>query len=119
QTVEQIVDRVMSLPERTRIQVLAPVVRGRKGEHRKLLEEIRKDGFVRVKIDGELMEVDSEINLEKNKKHDISIVVDRLVVRPDIEGRLADSIQTALTKADGVVTIDIIDGEELVFSEKF
>ena len=119
QTVEQIADRVMSLPERTRIQVLAPVVRGRKGEHRKLLEEIRKDGFVRVKIDGELMEVDSEINLEKNKKHDISIVVDRLVVRPDIEGRLADSIQTALTKADGVVTIDIIDGEELVFSEKF
>jgi excinuclease ABC subunit A len=119
QTVEQIVDQVMALPERTRIQVLAPVVRGRKGEHRKLLEEIRKDGFVRVKIDGELVELDSEINLDKNKKHDIAIVVDRIAVRNDIEGRLADSIQTALNKAEGLVTIDVIGGEELVFSEKF
>ena len=119
QTVEQIVDQVMALPERTRIQVLAPVVRGRKGEHRKLLEEIRKDGFVRVKIDGELVELDSEINLDKNKKHDIAIVVDRIAVRNDIEGRLADSIQTALNKAEGLVTIDVIGGEELMFSEKF
>lgn len=119
QTVEQIVDQVMSLPERTRIQVLAPVVRGRKGEHRKLLEEIRKDGFVRVKVDGELLELGSEINLDRNKKHDISIVVDRIAVRSDIEGRLADSIQTALGKAEGLVVINIIDGEELTFSEKF
>lgn len=119
QTVEQIVDQVMSLPERTRIQVLAPVVRGRKGEHRKLLEEIRKDGFVRVKIDGELVELGTEINLDRNKKHHISIVVDRIAVRPDIQGRLADSIQTALSRAEGLVVIDVIGGEELVFSEKF
>jgi len=119
QTVEQIVDQVLALPERTRIQVLAPVVRGRKGEHRKLLEEIRKDGFVRARIDGELVELGSEINLDKNKKHDIAVVVDRIAVRPDIEGRLADSIQTALSRADGIVIIDVIDGEELVFSEKF
>jgi excinuclease ABC subunit A len=119
QTVEQIVDQVMALPERTRIQVLSPVVRGRKGEHRKLFEEIRKDGFVRVKVDGAIMELSSEINLDKNKKHDIAIVVDRIAVRPDIQGRLSDSVQTALSRAGGIVVIDVIDGEELVFSEKF
>ena len=113
QTVEQIVDQVMALPERTRIQVLSPVVRGRKGEHRKLFEEIRKDGFVRVKVDGAIMELSSEINLDKNKKHDIAIVVDRIAVRPDIQGRLSDSVQTALSRAGGIVVIDVIDGEEL------
>jgi excinuclease ABC subunit A len=101
--VEQIVDQVMALPERTRIQVLSPVVRGRKGEHRKLLEEIRKDGFVRVKVDGAIVELSSEINLDKNKKHDIAIVVDRIAVRNDIEGRLSDSVQTALNRAGGLV----------------
>lgn len=119
QTVEQIVDQILKLPERTRIQVLAPVVRGRKGEHKKVLEGIRKDGFVRVRIDGEVVEVTEELNLEKNKQHSIEIVVDRLTVRPDIMGRLSDSVQTALRHGDGVVLVDVIDQDELMFSEKF
>ena len=119
QTVQQIVDQVLELPERTRIQVLAPVVRGRKGEHRKVFEEIRKEGFVRVRVDGELREVTEQIDLDKNKQHSIEIVVDRIVVRPDIHGRLADSIETALKRGDGLVIIDIIGQEEVIFSEKF
>lgn len=119
QTVEQIVDQVLALPERTRIQVLAPVVRGRKGEHKKLLEEVRKEGFVRVRVDGELQEVTDELDLDKNKKHTIEVVVDRIIVRDDVQGRLADSIQTALSRGEGVVIIDVIDQEEMLFSEKF
>lgn len=119
QTVEQIVDQVLSLAERTRIQVLAPVVRGRKGEYKKLFEEIRRDGFVRVRVDGEMREVSEDIELDRNKKHDIYVVVDRIIVRDDIRGRLTDSVETALKRGDGVVVIDVMDEEELVFSERF
>ena len=113
------VDRVMALGEGARIQVLAPVVRGRKGEYKKLFEEIRRDGFVRVRVDGELRDVSEEIELDKNKKHDIAIVVDRIVVREGVEGRLADSIETALQRAEGIVLIDVVGGEDMLFSEKF
>jgi len=119
QTVEQIVDQILALPEGTRIQVLAPVVRGRKGEHKKIIETIAKDGFIRIRVDGELFEVGDDLNLDKNKKHNIEIIVDRLVVRPDLAGRLADSVQMALTYGDGITFVDVIGGEELMFSEKF
>src|SRR5690606_33279240 len=119
QTVDQMVDRIMTLPERTRMQVLAPVVTGRKGEHVKLLEDIRKQGFVRVRIDGELRELSESIALEKNKKHTIEVVVDRIIVKPDIGNRLADSLETAIKLADGQVVIDVLDtGEQLAFSAK-
>jgi excinuclease ABC subunit A len=119
QTVEQMVDRIMELGEGTRLQILAPVVRGRKGEYRKVLEEIRKDGFVRVRIDGELRDVSEDIELDRYKTHTIEIVVDRIVIRPDIEGRLADSLETALRRGGGIVIVDVIDGEEFLFSENF
>ena len=124
QTVQQIVDSVLSLPERTKIQVMAPVIRGRKGEYREVFEEARRDGFVRVRIDGEVFDLSSEIKLDKNKKHNIEIVIDRLVVDPKIDSRLADSLQTALNIASGIVLLDILPGEngegqELLFSEHF
>ncbi|NLA58734.1 MAG: excinuclease ABC subunit UvrA [Firmicutes bacterium] len=119
QTVQQIVDQLMALPEGQRLQVLAPVVRGRKGEYKKLFEDIRRDGFVRVRVDGELRDVAEPIELDKNKKHDIEIVVDRIIIRPGVENRLADSIETALAKAEGVVLIDTLDGQETLFSERF
>lgn len=119
QTVEQIVDQILALPEKTRIQILAPVVRGRKGEHKRVLENIRKEGFIRVRVNGEIYEVTDEINLEKNKKHNIEIVIDRIVVRDDLIGRLSDSVQTALQHGDGIVFIDVLEKEELMFSEKF
>mgnify|MGYP001186390851 FL=1 len=118
QTIEQMVDRVMEYPERTRIQVLAPMVQGRKGEHVKLLDDIRKQGFVRVRVDGEVLDLSTEIKLEKNKKHNIEVVVDRIVVKPDVQARLADSLETALRLADGKVIVDVIGQEELLFSEK-
>ena len=118
QTVEQMVDRILELEERTRIQIFAPVVKGRKGEHTKVLEDIQKQGFVRVRIDGEPMEITDEIKLEKNKKHTIEVIVDRIVVKPDVAGRLADSLETALKLSDGTVTVGIIDGEEMLFSSK-
>lgn len=118
QTIEQMVDRVMEYPERTRLQILAPLVQGRKGEHQKLLEDIRKQGYVRVRVDGEVRDLSEEIKLEKNKKHTIEVVVDRIVVKPDIQTRLADSLETALRLADGKVIVDVIDQEELLFSEK-
>jgi excinuclease ABC subunit A len=119
QTVEQIVDQILSLPEGTRIQVLAPVVRGRKGEHKKVIETIGKDGFIRIRVDGELHEVSDALNLDKNKKHNIDIVVDRISVRPDLAGRLSDSVQMALQYGEGIVFVDVIGGEVLMFSEKF
>lgn len=119
QTVEQMVDRLMLYPEGTRMQILAPLVRGRKGEHHKVLEEIRKNGFVRVRVNGELKEASEEIKLEKNKKHSIEAVVDRLIMKPGLEKRLADSLATALQLSDGLVSVDVIDREELLFSEKF
>lgn len=119
QTIEQIVDQVLTLEERTRIQVLAPVIRGRKGEHKRVIEDIRKDGFVRIRVDGELHEVTDELNLDKNKKHTIEIVVDRIVIRSDIRSRLTDSIETALQYGQGIVVIDVIGQEEMLFSEHF
>ncbi len=119
QTVEQMVDRIMLLPENTKIQVLAPLVRGRKGEHSKLLAGARADGFVRARVDGKLVELENDISLEKNKKHTIEIVVDRLVIREGLESRLADSLETALKHGNGLVGINIIDGEDLLFSSAF
>jgi len=119
QTVQQIVDQVMSLPIGTKIQVLAPVVRGRKGEYREIFEEARADGYVRVRVDGQVYELENEIKLDKYKKHNIEIVVDRLIIDPKIGGRLTESVETALHLASGMVVVQIIDGEELFFSEHF
>ncbi|MDO5551034.1 MAG: excinuclease ABC subunit UvrA, partial [Lachnospiraceae bacterium] len=119
QTVDQMVDQLLALPERTKIQLLAPVVRGRKGEHVKILEQARKSGYVRVRIDGNLYELSEEIKLEKNIKHNIEIVVDRLIVRPGIEKRLTDSIETVLTLANGLLLVAVTDGELLRFSQSF
>ena len=119
QTVDQMVDVIMALPERTKIQILAPVVRGRKGEHVKLFEQAKKSGFVRVIADGSMYELTDEIKLDKNKKHNIEIVVDRLSVRDGIQKRLTDSIETALKLAEGLMTVDVIDGETLNFSQSF
>lgn len=119
QSVDQIVDKVMVLPERTKIQIMAPVIRGRKGEHVKLLENAKKNGFVRVRIDGEVMDINEDIKMDKNKKHNIEIVIDRIVIKEGIESRVSDSIETALKLAEGLVIIDIIGGEEMLLSEKF
>ena len=119
QTVQQIIDQLLTLAEGTRIQVLAPVVRGRKGEHKKVLESIRREGFVRIRVDGELHEVTDPLNLDKNKKHTIEIVVDRIVIRSDIHSRLTDSVETALQYGEGIVVVDVIGQEELLFSEYF
>ncbi len=117
QTVEQMVDRIMEYPERTKLQILAPIVSGRKGEHTKLLAEIQKQGFVRVRVNGEIRELSESITLEKNKKHNIEVVVDRIVVKADIETRLADSLETALKLAEGRVIVDVMEQEELLFSQ--
>ena len=117
QTVEQMVDRIMEYPERTRIQILAPVVTGRKGQHVRILEDIKKQGFVRLRIDGEMYEVTDDIQLDKNKKHDIDVVVDRIIIKEGIATRLADSLETALNLGNGRVIIDVIGQEELLFSE--
>ncbi len=119
QTVDQMVDQVLALPERTRIQVLAPVIRGRKGEHVKVLEDLKRDGYVRVRIDGEMRELDEEIHLEKNKKHTIEAVVDRLVVREGMNKRLTDSLETAMKVSGGLIVLDVIDGEEMLFSQNY
>jgi excinuclease ABC subunit A len=116
QTVEQMVDRIMEYPERTKLQILAPLISGRKGEHTKLLADIQKQGFVRVRVNGELRELSEKIELEKNKKHSIEVVVDRIVVKSDVHSRLADSLETALKLSEGRVLVDIIDQEELLFS---
>ena len=118
-TVQEIVDKVMDLEEKSKIQILAPVVRGKKGRHEKLIESIGKDGFVRIRVNGEVMEITDEITLDKNKKHNIEVVIDRLVVKSGIEGRMADSLETALKLSDGLVIIDVIDKEEILFSTKF
>ncbi len=117
QTVDQMVDSILSLPVDTRIQVLGPVVRGRKGEHEKVLNDLRRNGFVRVRVDGEMYLLEDEIKLAKTRKHTIEAVVDRLVVKPDIESRLADSLETALGLAEGLVLVDVQGGEELLFSQ--
>ena len=119
QTVDQMADAIMAMPERTKIQLLAPVVRGRKGEHVKLLEHAKKSGFVRVLVDGSLYELTEDIKLDKNKKHTIEIVVDRLVIKAGIEKRLTDSIETTLKLAEGLMVVDVIGGERLNFSQSF
>ena len=119
QTVDQMVDHIMGLPEKTKIQLLAPVVRGRKGEHAKVLDHARRSGYVRIRIDGSMYELSEEIKLEKNIKHNIDIVVDRLVVKEGIEKRLADSIETVMELSDGLMTVDVIDGEPITFSQSF
>lgn len=119
QTVEQMVDRIMNYPERTRLQILAPVISGRKGEHKNILADISKQGFVRVRIDGEMRDLSETIELEKNKKHTIEVVVDRIVVKEDVQARLADSIETALKISGGQLLVDIIGQEELRFSSNF
>lgn len=117
QTVQQMVDQIMELPERTRIQILAPVVSGRKGEHIKLLEDLQKEGYVRLRVDGEMREITDDIQLDKNKKHTIEVVVDRIIVKEGIESRLTDSLETALPLGNGRVIVDVINGEEIVMSE--
>ena len=119
QTVDQMVDQILTLPERTRIQLLAPVVRGRKGTHAKLLEQAKKSGYVRAEIDGSVYELSEEIHLDKNIKHNIAIIVDRLVVKPGIEKRLADSIETVLNLSEGLLVVDTMNGEYLNFSQSF
>ncbi len=118
QSIDQMVDRVKELPERTRIQILAPVIRGKKGAHKRALENIQKDGYVRVVIDGEKYDLAEDIDLSKTKKHDISVVVDRIVIKDGIDARLTDSIETALGLADGLVIIDVIGGEDILLSSK-
>ncbi|WP_173472500.1 excinuclease ABC subunit UvrA [Eubacterium ruminantium] len=119
QTVDQIVDSIMKYPERTKFSILAPVVRGRKGEHEKVIAQAKKSGYVRVIVDGNLYSLDEEIKLEKNKKHNIDIVVDRLVIKEGIESRLAESVETALHVAEGIVKCEIVDGETVTFSDSY
>jgi len=119
QTIDQMVDQIMAMPERTKIQLLAPVVRGRKGKHVKVLEQARKSGYMRVRIDGNLYELSEEIKLEKNIKHNIDIIVDRLVVKAGIENRLTDSIETVMSLSNGLMTVDVIGGEPVNFSQSF
>ncbi|NBJ69619.1 MULTISPECIES: excinuclease ABC subunit UvrA [Clostridia] len=118
QTVEQMVDRIMEYPERTKMQILAPVVSGRKGEHVKVFEKLKQEGYVRIRVDKEMREVTEEIKLEKNKKHSIEVVIDRIVVKGGIEARLSDSIETALALGEGKIMVDVIGQEEITFSEK-
>lgn len=119
QTVDQIVDKVMQLPSGSKIQVLAPVVRGRKGTHQKEFESAAKSGFVRARVDGNMYEISEEIKLEKNKKHDIEVVVDRLVIKDEIKGRLSDSLETATELSGGLIVIDVVGGEEMTFSQNY
>lgn len=113
-TIQEIVDKMMEFPERTKLQILSPVVRGQKGTHKKLIENIKKEGFVRIRVNGENYEVTDEIDLSKNKKHNIEVVVDRIVIKDGIESRLTDSIETAVKLSDGLVIAQIIDGEEIL-----
>ena len=120
QTVQQIVDAIFKQPEETRIQILAPVIRGRKGEYREVFNQFRKEGYVRVRVDGEIYNLDQDLNLEKNKKHDLDLIVDRLVVKGDIKKRLTDSVELALKQANGLVVINNPDSkEDVLYSEHF
>ena len=119
QTLDQILDQVLSLPERTRLLILAPVIRGRKGEYVKLIEDMGKQGYMRIRIDGEIYEISDPPALNKNKKHDIEVVVDRLVIRPDIQQRLSDSLETAMRLAGGIVTVSVVGGEDSTYSQNY
>ncbi|MBR5318591.1 MAG: excinuclease ABC subunit UvrA [Peptococcaceae bacterium] len=119
QTVEQMVDQVMAYPERTKIQVMSPIARGKKGEYQKTFEQLKKNGYVRVRVDGEMRELEEDIKLEKNKKHNIEVVIDRIILKEGIESRLSDSLETALKLSDGLVLIDVMEHEELILSSNF
>ena len=120
QTIDQIIDQVLALPEGTRIQVMAPVIRGKKGEHAKVFEDAKRSGYVRARVDGSLYELDEEIKLEKNKKHSIEIIVDRLIIRPDIRQRLTDSVETAAKLSGGLVIVNLLREEkDLSFSQNY
>ena len=119
QTVDQMVDHIMALPERTKLQLLAPVVRGRKGTHAKLLDQAKRSGYVRVQIDGSVYELTEEISLDKNKKHTIEVVVDRLVVKDSIRSRLTDSLETVLSLSGGLIQVHVMDGEDMLFSQNY
>ena len=119
QTIDQMIDKIKELSTGTRIQILAPIIRGRKGEYIKLLNDIKKSGYVRVKIDGSIYDINEEIKLDKNKKHTIEVVIDRIIIKEGIDSRLADSLESALKLADGIVTIDVIGGDSITFSEKY
>ena len=119
QTIDQIIDRLMALPEKTRVQLLAPVIRGKKGEHSKVFEDARRQGYVRVRVDGEVHDLSEEFKLAKTKKHSIEIVVDRVVIRPDARGRITDSVETACALSGGLLIADVIDGDELRFSQNY
>jgi len=119
QTVQEMVDQIMTYPEKTRLQILAPIIKGKKGEHQKLLEKIRKQGYVRARVDGEIRDLNEEILLDKNKKHSIEVVVDRISLKAESGARLADSLETALKLSEGTVIVDILEKEELLFSENF
>jgi len=119
QTVDQMVDSIMALEEGSRIQLLAPIIRGRKGEYTKLIQDARKNGYVRIRIDGEIMDINDDIKLDKNRKHTIEIVVDRLIIRPGIEKRLTDSIETCINLSGGLLVVDVIGKEEMLFSQNF
>lgn len=119
QTIEQMVERVLEYPEKTRLQVMAPIISGKKGSHKKSLEEIKKQGFVRVRVDGEILDINDEIELEKNKKHSIEIIIDRIVLKEGVHSRLYDSLESALRLADGYAIVEIIDEKELLFSEHY
>ena len=119
QSVDQMVDQILSMEEGTRIQLLAPVVRGRKGTHQKLFEQAKRNGYVRVQVDGNIYDLTEEIPMDKNIKHNIEIVVDRLVVKPGIEKRLTDSVESVLELAEGLMTVDVIGGEPVNFSQSF
>jgi len=119
QSVDQIVDKIIALPEKTKILIMAPIIRGKKGEHKRELDSVKKEGFVRVRVNGEIREVSEEIKLKKTKKHNIEVVVDRLIVREGMEKRLSDSVETALKLSEGLLIINIVDGEDIVFNTKF
>jgi excinuclease ABC subunit A len=119
QTVTNMVDQTLAFPEGTKIQILAPIVSGKKGEHQRIFTDLQKKGFVRVRVNGEIRELDEEIKLDRYKKHDIDVVIDRLVVRPGLENRLADSLEMALGLGEGIAVVAPLDGEEMVFSQNF
>lgn len=119
QSIDQIIDKILTLEERTKIQILAPIVRGKKGTHAKLLDQLRKEGFVRVRVDGELLELSEEIVLEKNIKHTIEVVVDRIIIKEGIQKRLTDSVETALNHTEGLIIVNIIDGDDMIFNTNF
>src|SRR5699024_3655322 len=118
QTVEQMVDRILEYPERTRLQILAPVVSGRKGEHVKVLENLKQEGYVRIRVDNEMREVTEDIKRDKNKKHSLAVVVDRIIVKEGVKSRLSDSLETALKLGEGNIVEDVMEHEEQLFSEK-